>query len=84
MINIAPVSYTDHHKRVSKCNIFLCPHLPKAGVGHIAFRRDVTSVRAYVYVTFVTRFKFTCKFRCNFTSVFLLQPIIFIPFGLES
>ena len=24
------------------------PRLPLAGVGHIAFRRDVTSVRAYV------------------------------------
>ena len=24
------------------------PHLPNAGVVHIAFRRDVTSVRAYV------------------------------------
>ena len=22
--------------------VFLCPRLPKAGVGHIAFRRDVT------------------------------------------
>ena len=36
------------------------------------------------YLMFVTRFKFTCKFRCNFTSVFLLQLITFIPFGLES
>ena len=61
---------------------FLCPRLPKAGVGHIAFRCDVTYVRAYV--TFVTRFKFTCKFRCNFTSAFLWQLITFIPFGLES
>ena len=26
----------------------LCPRLPKAGFGHITFRRDVTSVRAYV------------------------------------
>ena len=56
---------------------FLCPHLLKAGVGHIAFRRDVTSVCAYV--TFITRFKFTCKFickfRCNFMSAFLLQLI---------
>ena len=48
-----------------------------AGVGHIAFRRDITSVRAYVrmcvcaYVTFVTRFKFICKFKCKFTSAFL-------------
>ena len=41
---------------------FLCPRLPLAGVGHIAFRRGVTSV--YAYITFVTRFKFTCKFRC--------------------
>ena len=57
---------------------FLCPHLPKAGVGHIAFRRDVTCVCAYV--TFVTRF----KFRCNFTSAFLLQLVTFISFGLES
>ena len=31
---------------------FLCPRLPKAGVGHIAFRCDVTSV--FAYVTFVT------------------------------
>ena len=36
------------------------------------------------YVTFVTRFKIICKFRCNFTSAFLLQLITFIPFGLES
>ena len=37
-------------KEISKFSyaVFLCPHLPKAGVGHIAFRRDVTSVRAYV------------------------------------
>ena len=28
--------------------IFLCPHLPLAGVGHIAFHRDVTSAHAYV------------------------------------
>ena len=35
------------------------------------------------YVTFVTRFKFTCNFRCKFTSAFLLQLIIFIPSGLE-
>ena len=27
---------------------FLCPHLPLAGVGYIAFRRDVTSVRMCV------------------------------------
>ena len=26
------------------------PHLPKAGVGYIAFRRDVTFVCAYVRV----------------------------------
>ena len=25
------------------------------------------------------RFKFTCKFRCNFMSAFLLQLITFIP-----
>ena len=61
---------------------FLCPRLPLAGVGHIAFRCDVTSVR--VFVKFVTRFKFTCKFRCKFTSVFLLQLITFIPSGLEN
>ena len=30
------------------------------------------------------RFKFTCKFRCNFTSAFLLQLITVIPYGLES
>ena len=36
------------------------------------------------YVTFVTGFKFTCKFRCKFTSAFLLQLITFIPSGLES
>ena len=53
-----------------------------AGVGHIAFHRDVMSVHAYV--TFVNRFKFTCKFRCKFTSAFLLQLITFIPSGLES
>ena len=61
---------------------FLCPRLPLAGVGHIAFCRDVTC--ACAYVTFVTRFKFTCKFRCKFTSAFLLQLITFIPSGLES
>ena len=67
-----------------------CPRLTLAGVGHIAFRRDVTSVRAYVRtcvcacVTFVTRFKFTCKSRSKFTSEFLLQLITFIPSGLES
>ena len=55
--------------------IFLCPHLPLAGVGHIAFRRDVTSYVRSAYVTF----KFTCKFRCKFTSAFLLQLITFIP-----
>ena len=27
--------------------MFLCPRMPKAGVGHMAFRRDVTPVRAY-------------------------------------
>ena len=32
--------------------IFLCSRLPKAGVGHIAFHRDVTSVHASV--TFLT------------------------------
>ena len=32
----------------SRFLLLLCPRLPKAGVGHIAFRRDVTSVRAYV------------------------------------
>ena len=58
------------------------PRLPLAGVGHIAFRHDVTSVHAYV--TFVTRFKFTYKFRCKFTSAFLLQLITVIPSGLES
>ena len=62
--------------------IFLCPRLPLEGVGHIAFRRDVTSVRAYVM--FVTRFKFTCKFKCKFMSAFPLQLITFIPSGLES
>ena len=36
------------------------------------------------YVTFVTRFKFTCMFRCKFTSAFLLPLITFIPSGLES
>ena len=36
------------HWFIVKAFCFLCPHLPKAGVGHIAFRRDVTSVRAYV------------------------------------
>ena len=61
-----------------------------AGEGHIAFHRDVTSLHAcartfvHAYVTFVTRFKFTCKFRYKFTSVFLLQLITFIPSGLES
>ena len=49
-------------------------------MGHIAFRRDVMSIRAYV--KFITRFKFTSKFRCKFTSAFLLQLII--PSGLES
>ena len=49
---------------------------------YIAFRCDVTSVRANV--TFVTRLKFTCKFRCKFTSAFLLQLITFIPSELES
>ena len=39
--------------QVFSVNTFLCPRLPKAGVGYIAFRRDVTSVRAYV--TFITR-----------------------------
>ena len=28
--------------------IFLCPRLPLTGVGHIAFRHDVTSVCVYV------------------------------------
>ena len=32
----------------TECVLFICPHLPKAGMGHIAFRRDVMSVRAYV------------------------------------
>ena len=36
------------------------------------------------YVTFVTRFKFTCKIRCKFTSALLLQLITFIPSGLET
>ena len=31
--------------------IFLCPHLPKSGVGNITFRRDVTSVLAYVLLS---------------------------------
>ena len=30
--------------------LFLCLHLPKAGVGHIVFRRDVMSVHVYVGV----------------------------------
>ena len=33
--------------------LFLCPYLPKAAVGHIAFSHDVTSVHAFV--TFLTR-----------------------------
>ena len=67
------------HREISKIPKLM---MKKENLGHIAFRRDVTSVRAYV--TFVTRFKFTCKFWCNFTSAFLLQLITFIPFGLES
>ena len=35
----------DYHSHSFHC---LCPRLPLAGVGHIAFRRDVTFVRAYV------------------------------------
>ena len=31
--------------------MFLCPRLLKAGMGHIAFRRNVTSVRAYVHMS---------------------------------
>ena len=57
---------------------------------YIAFRRDVTSVRAYgrtcvcACVTFVTRFKFTGRSRSKFTAEFLLQLITFIPSELES
>ena len=48
----------------------------------ISLCRDVTC--ACAYVTFVARFKFTCKFRCKYMSTFLLQLITFIPSGLES
>ena len=38
----------DHATRSGIRTFFLCPHLPLAGVEHIAFRRDVMSVLAYV------------------------------------
>ena len=49
-----------------------------AGVGHIAFHRDVASVRAHV--SFVTRFKFMCKFRCKFMSYVSLAANNFYAF----
>ena len=70
------------HGNIKLKKMIFMPPLLKAEVGHTVFHHDVMSVRAYV--TFVTRFKFTCKFRCNFMSAFLLQLITFIPFGLES
>ena len=32
------------------CAIFLCPRLPKAGVGHISFRCDVTFISVYMHM----------------------------------
>ena len=57
--------------------LFYAP-LPKAGVGHIAFRHDVKSVLQFT-------FKFTCKFTCIFTFTFTSKLLItLIPFMLQS
>ena len=50
-----PVNYCDHPVSVicsasSDVNNLLWPHLPKAGLGHIVFCCDVTSVCAECYI----------------------------------
>ena len=42
-------------------SVLLYPRLPKVAVGHIAFRRDVSCVRAYICNKSNKCFKFTFK-----------------------
>ena len=62
------------------------PRLPKPSMGHIAFRRDIISVVAYI--TLVTRllqvFKFTFKFTLTFTPVLLLEVITIKLFATDN
>ena len=64
-------------------SLFLCPRLPKAGVGHIAFRHVIC---IYAYVMFVTRvtniYIQICTHIYHVMSAFLLEVVIWVPFML--
>ena len=57
--------------------LYLC--LPRAGMGYIAFQRDVTCV-CHVCNQILTNVKFTLKFTLTFTSAFLLELITWVHF----